>query len=160
MPKATRNLNGQAKPQLTRNHHNLSPVMALMGDEIAKNVPNVERKVAPGIGGGGRDSSTVLNAKLEQAQNSRAASLQCWDQVLWLHLVPIDARRNDDAMLFAERLDPHTPGIVEMTGKHSDAATWGSGNLRFPEFRRQMLHEKDRDTIISFPYVKNRVSQA
>ena len=53
-----------------------------------------------------------------------------------MHLVPIDIAGRCDAVLFAERLDPHTPGIVNVTGKHADGAAWGPRRLGFPEFGR------------------------
>jgi hypothetical protein len=101
----------------------------------------------------------LITAEFEEAQNARAATLQRWNKILRFDLVPIDMARHCDAVLFAERLDPHTPGIVDVTGKHPDGATWGSKHRGFPEFGGQMLDEKDRDAIIGFPRVKDRIWQ-
>jgi hypothetical protein len=49
LPKATSDLQWKAMSQLAGEHHNLSPMMAFVRDEIAENVPNVEGKVAPYI---------------------------------------------------------------------------------------------------------------
>ncbi|HZE64154.1 MAG TPA: hypothetical protein VE056_09750 [Pyrinomonadaceae bacterium] len=49
MPKTPRNLNGQTMAQLAGEHDNLPAMMTFMRDEIGQDVPDVERKVAPGI---------------------------------------------------------------------------------------------------------------
>ena len=76
-----------------------------------------------------------------------------------MHLIPIDAPRYCDAMLFAERFDPHTPRVVNVTRNHPDGFTWDPRHRGFPEFGGQMLDKKDRDAIIGFPRVEDRISQ-
>ena len=159
VPKATRDLRRQPTPQLAGKHHNLSPVMAFVRDEITEQVPHVEGKIAPHISRRGGNASPVITTKLQQAQNARAATLQRWNQTLGFHLVPVDAARHSDAVFLAERLDPHTSGIVNVTGKHPDSATRCSRHLGLPEFGGQMLNQKGRDAIIGFPRVKDRISQ-
>jgi hypothetical protein len=143
--------------QLAGEHDNLSAVMGFVGDEIGENVANVEGKVAPHISRCRGNGSTVSAAEFQETQNADAATLQSWNKIFRSYFVAIDTARDCDAVFFAERLDPHTPGIVEVTGKHPDGATWGSGDRGLPEFRGQMLDQKDSDAIIGFPRVKDRI---
>src|SRR5271170_3378828 len=133
--------------------------MTFVRDEIAEDVTNIEGKVAPHISRGGGNASSVVTAELEQAEDALAAQLQCWNEVFRRHFVPIDAARHCDAVLFAERLNPHTPGIVDVTDNHPDGATRRSGYAGFPEFGRQMLDKEDRYAIIGLPGVKDRIPQ-
>jgi hypothetical protein len=159
LPKAAGDLHRQAMSQLAGQHHNLSSVMAFVRDEIAENVPNIKGKVAPNIGRAGRNGSPSITAELQQVQNTRAAALQRWNEIPRFHLVAVDIPRHYNAVLFAQRLDPHTPGIVDMTGYHPDGATRSSGHRSFPELGGQMLDQKDCDAIVGFPRVKNGTSQ-
>src|SRR5215467_4863311 len=98
MPNAAGDFCRQAMSQLAGKHHNLSAVMAFMRDEVAKNVTNVERKVAPYIGGRGGNASTLITAELQEAQYARAATLQRWNKVLRFHLVPVHIAWHCDAV--------------------------------------------------------------
>jgi len=73
--------------------------------------------------------------------------------------VPIDIGRHCDSVLFAEGLDPHAAGIVDMTGDHADGAARRAGHLGFPKVRGQMLDQKDRDAIVGFPRAEDRIPQ-
>ena len=159
MPNAASDLCRQTISQLAGKHHNLSAVMAFVRNEVAKNMPNVERKVAPYIGGCGGNAATLIAAKLEKAQYARAATLQRGNKVLRSYFVPIHIAWHRDAVFFAERLDPHASRIVDMTGNHPDGATRRSRHLGVPQFGGQMFDQKDRNAIVGFPRVKDRISQ-
>lgn len=133
--------------------------MAFVRDEIAENVPDVERQVAPDISPRGGNASPLITAKLEQAQHARAATLEGWNETFRLYLVPIHAPGHRDAVFFAERLDPHTPSIVDMARDRPDGATRRPRHCGFPEFGGQVLDQKDRNAIVGFPCVKDRISQ-
>ena len=64
LPKATCDLRRQAIPQLAGKHHNLSPVMTFVRDEIAQNVTHVEGKVAPHIRRRAGNASPLITAEL------------------------------------------------------------------------------------------------
>jgi hypothetical protein len=144
---------------LAAKHHNLAAVMTFVRDEISQNVTNVEQKVAPHLRRRAGNPSPVINAELQQAQDARAAALQRWNEILRFHLVPVDAPWDCEAVLLAERLDPHAPCIVYVTGKHPDGSTRCSRQFGFPELRGQMLDQKNRYPVIGLPRVKDRISQ-
>jgi hypothetical protein len=64
LPKATCDLHRQVMPQLAGHHHNLSPVMTFVRDEIAQNVTDVEGKVAPYIRRRAGNASPLITAEL------------------------------------------------------------------------------------------------
>src|SRR5580704_17149423 len=146
-------------PKLASEHDNLSAVMAFVGDEIAQNVGNVEREVARDVRLRIGNRASVVAAEFEQAEDALATQLQCRNEVVRRHFEPVDATWHGDAMFFAEGLDPHTAGVVNMSGNHPDGAARRSGYGGVPEFGRQMLDEKNGDPIVGLPRIESRVSQ-
>ena len=159
MPEAAGDLHRQAVSQLAGEHHNLAPVMTFVGNEITKHVTNIQREIAPHVSRRSGNRAPLITAELEQAQDARAAALQCWNEVLRFHLVTIDAPRYGEAVFLAERLDPHTARIVNVAGNHPNGATRCSRYFGIPEFGRQMLNQKNRDAIVSFPGAKDCISK-
>src|ERR1700733_1933054 len=155
LPETSCNLRRQAVPQLASQHYNLSPVMAFVSDEVSENVAHVEGKVPPHVRFRAGNASALVTAELQQIQDAGAATLERWNEILGFHFVTIDAPRHCDAVLLAQRLDPHAPGIMNVAGKRPDAATWCSWNFGFPEFGRQVLDQKNRHPIVGFPRLKD-----
>jgi len=144
---------------LAGKHHDLSPVMAFVGNEVAENVADVEGKVAPHIRRRGRNASPLITAEFQEVQHTCAAKLQRGDKILWFHLVPVYKARYRDAVWFAERLKPHATGVVEVNSEHPHCATWRSGNSGLPEFGGQVLNQKDGDAVVRFPCVEDGILQ-
>jgi hypothetical protein len=130
-----------------------------MRDEIAEDVTHVEWKVAPHIQGRAGNRSSSITAEFQKVQDTRAATLERLDENFRAHLVSIDASRHREAVLLAERLDPHAASIVNVTGEHPNGAARRSGHLGVPELGGQMLDEKNCYPIIGVPGGKDCVSQ-
>ena len=159
MPQAASDFDRQAMSHLPGEHDDLSAMMAFVGDKIAEDVSDIEGKVSPYIGRRGRDASALDTAKFEQFKDSVTAQPEGSDEFVRFDHVPVDALRDRNTVGKPESLDPHAPGILNVTGDHPHRATRCSWHLGFPQRCGQMLDQKDRDAVIGFPYVKDRVVQ-
>ena len=137
--------------QLARHHADLSTMMALMSDEIRKEVDDV--------GGEARDLPISVKTDLKEADDSLAAPLQRRDQLLAAYPVAIDALRNRKIELPAEHLDPHAAGVVDMARDHSHGATRSARDLLRPELVREVLEQEDRDAMVGSPRIQQSFSQ-
>jgi hypothetical protein len=127
--------------------------------EIAQDVADIERQVAPRICGCRRDAPAVFTTELHQAADADAAAPQCRDKLPRSDLVPIDCSRDFDPMGLAECLDPHTAGIVNVSGDHPDRAPGCSGDGGGPQAGRQVLDKEERDAIVGPPGGEDRVAK-
>jgi hypothetical protein len=134
-------------------------MMSFMRDEIGENVAYIEGKIAPNVGWRWGNASALIAAEFQQIQHTVAASLERWNEILGFHFVPIDRFRNREAVLFAERLEPPTPSIVDVTGNHLNRTTRGSRYFALPHFGGQMLDQKNCDPVVGVPGVEDCVSQ-
>src|SRR6266851_5019203 len=132
LPKTTRNLNGQTIAQLASEHDNLPAMVTFMRNEIGKDMPHVEGKVAPGVRRGGWDRAPSVTTERQQTDNAAATVAQCWNQLLRFNLVSIDGSRHSDAVFLSQRLDPHTPRIVDVAGDHPNGSTWSPRHCGSP----------------------------
>jgi hypothetical protein len=62
--------------ELTRQHHDLAPMVTLVGNEVREDVRHVQRQVAPDVTLRGRDVAPGRQAELEQRFDPVAAPLQ------------------------------------------------------------------------------------
>src|SRR5436305_12464258 len=98
-------------------------MVTFVRNEIGQNVPHVERKVAPRIGGGDGDYTASVKTERKQIEDAAATAAQSWKQRLGSNLVSIDGSRHNDAVLVADRLYPHVPGIVNVPRDHPTGAS-------------------------------------
>lgn len=63
----------------------------------------------------------------------------------------IEAGRYRDAVLPAERLDPHTPDVVKVSGYRTDRAPRRPRQGKIPQRRRQILDKLRRDPVVRSP---------
>ena len=125
--------------ELTREHHDLPSMMALVGDEVGQDMRNVKRQVAPDVRFGRRHMASRFQAEREKIFDRAAASFESGEQLMAIDGAAIDGCRHLDAMFLAERLDPHAPGIMDVTSDHPNRAAWRTGNSRVPDGRREVL---------------------
>ena len=76
-------------------------MMPFVCNEVRKDVPNIERKIAPGIGRARGDRAAVITTQLQEADHSAAAAVQRWYELLWADPASIDWFRHFDPMLLA-----------------------------------------------------------
>jgi hypothetical protein len=86
---------------LARKHDDLASMMTFVCNEVRKDVPNIERKIAPRIGSARGDRAAVLTTQLQEADHSSAAPVQREYELLWANAAPIDRFRHFDPMLRA-----------------------------------------------------------
>ncbi len=118
--------------------HDLSTVMCFVGDEIAEDVPDVQRKIAPPIGPGRRDIPTVITAELQEMGDPVPAASQGGQELPGCDPPPINRGWHGLAVGHAEGPDPHAPRVVNVAGDHADRAArcpWQGGD---PEVGRQL----------------------
>src|SRR5260370_7781059 len=85
-------------------------------------MPDVEGKVAPSIRRGGWDRAPSVTTERQQTDNAAATVAQCRNQLLRSNLVSIDDSRHGDAVFLSQRLDPHTPRIVDVAVDHPNGS--------------------------------------
>ena len=139
--------------------HDLSPVMCFVGDEIAEDVPDVQRKIAPPIGPGRRDIPTVITAELQEMGDPVPAASQGGQELPGCDPPPINRGWHGLAVGRAEGPDPHAPRVVNVAGDHADRAArcpWQGGD---PEVGRQLLHEIEREPTSGLPGGQDGLAQ-
>ena len=109
--------------QLPGDYDNLAPMMSFMSDEIGQDMPDVKRKVAPGVRRTGGDRAASVTTELQQTADSAATVVQCSNQLLRPNPVSIDGSRHPDAVFLSQRPDPHAPHIVDVAGNHPDGSS-------------------------------------
>jgi hypothetical protein len=134
----------------------LPAVMGFVRHEVGEDVSDIEREIAPGIGGGGRDAAASVTAQGEQTQDAPAASAQGGRQDPAAHAMPIDAARSRDAELIAQGLDPAAPGVVKVGRHHADAAPGSAGDGALPQLERDMLDQENGQPVAGPPRVQDR----
>src|SRR6185503_11967136 len=95
---------------------------------------DVERKIAPAVRRRSRNGAALVQTERKQTENATAALAEGANQFLWSNLASIDDARRRDVVFLSQRLDPHAPRIVQVTGNHPDRSTWSTGHFGFPEF--------------------------
>ena len=151
LPQARRDFPWQPLPEGPGHQHDLSPVMPLVRDEIAKDVPHIQWQVAPHVGSGRRDRPAVLTSELQQAGDAVAAAPQRGQELPRSDPVPIDRAWDRESVWLAEDFDPHTAGIVHVSGDHADRATGRPRHGGSPEAGRQVLEKEEGDAIVGPP---------
>jgi len=160
LPEAPGDLSRQATSQLARQHDDLAAMMTLVCHEVRKDVPNIERKIAPRVGTARRDRAAVITTQRQEADHSATAPVQRQYELLWADPVPIDRRRHLDPMLFAERLDPHATRVMDVPGDHPDCPSRGAWHDACPDLRWQMLDQEDGDPIARSPHGNESILQS
>src|ERR671933_798155 len=110
--------------RLARHHDDLTAVVSLVRDEVSEHVADVEREISPHVALGRRDAPLGRDAKLEQGLDPGATPLQRGDELPWRGPTMIDASGDCNAVLAAERLDPHTPDVVQVGRDRPNRAPW------------------------------------
>src|SRR6185295_2232237 len=121
-------------------------------------MPDVERKIAPRVRRRGGDRAAPVKTELQQTDDAATTSTQRRKQLLWFNLVSIDRSRHRDTKFLSQRLDPHTPRIVNVAGYHPNGPPRGARHFRFPKFLGQVLNEEDGDAVVGVPRGKQRFS--
>src|SRR5438105_9130066 len=142
--------------KLTRQHHDLAPVMALMRDEICQNMGNVQRQVAPHIGLRRRHMASCSDTEPEERFDSCATALKRSKQFTTGYLAPVDSSRDGDSVFRTKGLEPHAAGIVQMPGDHADGASWRARNFGVPECSGHVLNKVGGDAIVGPPGSQER----
>ena len=138
-------------PELTRQHHDLASVVALMRDEVCQDMGDVQRQVAPDVGFRRRHVASCLNAEREERLDPPATAVQGGKQLASRNRAAIDRDGDRDPVFPAERLEPHAPGVVEMPRDHADRAPRRPWNGGIPNRGRQMLYEVRGDPAVCPP---------
>ena len=115
--------------------------MCFVSDEVVEKVDEVSRKVLPGCR---RDRPTTRCAEADHVNNAFAAAFKSTRQVGWFNCSGVDSPRHRDAMLRADHLDPHAPGIVKVCCNGANSAARRAGNAHGPQLGRQVLDEIHR----------------
>ena len=102
-------------PEGPGHQHDLSPVMPLVRDEIAKDVPHIQWQVAPHVGSGRRDRPAVLTTELQQAGDAVAAAPQRGQELPGSDPVPIDRPSHGGRKNSCEQ-DDHCDDDGHLTG--------------------------------------------
>src|SRR5262245_10214671 len=102
-------------------------------------MPEVEREVAPHVAFRRRD--LPASAQVKKGLHSGAAPFQRGNELTWGDAAVIDAGGNAQPVLSAERLDPHTPGVVKVSGDSAYRPPRRPWNRELPQRRRQVSDE-------------------
>src|SRR5262249_40392401 len=130
-------------------------VMAFVGDEVGEDVADVQRKVAPDVGRGRRNSSVPLEPELEEIGDARAASLQGPNELGARDAAAIDRGRHRDTMRLPEDLDPGAAGVMNVTNEHSNRPPWRTGDGFIPKLGWNPTDEEGGDSGIGRPGAEN-----
>lgn len=155
LPEPVGNLACQAMTQRTREHDDLSAMMALVSDEIGEHVGNIQRQVAPDVGLRWRDLTSGGDAQLEECFDPFGALFECCQQLLARYLAAVDRSGNGEAVFPAERLDPRATRVVQVTGDHAYRAPRCAWHVGVPERAGQVLYEIRRDAAVGPPRRQN-----
>ena len=105
---------------MTGQHDDLASMMALVCDEIRRDMRDIQRQVAPHVGLRRRYMAALSHAEFEQRFYSPAAPVECGEQMTPLDFTAVYRSRNGDTVFGAQCLDPHATGVVQMPGDHAD----------------------------------------
>jgi len=86
---------------VSEEHDDLAAMMAFVCNEIRKDVPNIEGKIAPCIGRARGDRAAVVATQRQEADHSAAAPAQCSYELLGADPASIDRFRHVDPMHLA-----------------------------------------------------------
>src|SRR5437667_9025019 len=134
-------------------------MMAFVRNEIRKDVPNIERKIAPGIRRARRDSAAVITTQRQEADHPLAAPVERPYELLLAQSAWIDRVRHFDPVLLPQRLDPHAAGVVDVASDHPNCPAGGTGHGGRPELGGQMLDQEDDDSIGRSPHWNESICQ-
>jgi hypothetical protein len=109
-------------------------MMAFVRNEIRKDVPNIEGKIAPRIRRTGRDPAAVLTPQRQEANHPPAAPVERLYELLRADSAPIDGFWHFNPVLLPQRLDPHAARVMDVASDHSNCPTRRTGHDRPPEF--------------------------
>jgi hypothetical protein len=137
--------------ELTRQHHDLAPMVTLVRGEVREDMSHVQRQVAPDVTLRGRDVASGRQTELEQRFDPVAAPLQRGKQCPSRDLTAIDRGGDGDSMFTPECSDPHAPGVVKVPGDHAHRPPRRSGNRGVPECGGQLLDEVCGDPAVGSP---------
>ena len=145
--------------QLTRQHHDLTAMVTLMGDEIAKHMADIQRQVAPDVTLRGWDLAAILESELEQLLHCAAAPSKGRRQLAARYCPGIDPRRNGKTVLSPEGLDPAASAVVKVRGNRADGAVGHIRNRSLPERQRKVLYQVNVYLVVGLPGRKDGGSQ-
>lgn len=137
--------------ELPGGQDDLAAVVSFVRDEVRHYVTKIKREVAPGVSLRRRDFASGGQPELKKGFHPGAAPLQRGHELRRCHAMVIDANRRLDAMLPAQRLDPHAPGIVNVSGDGAHRTLPYPRNRLVPERRRQPLNELHGDAVVGPP---------
>ena len=137
--------------QLVGHHHDLAPMVGLMGDEVGQDVADIEGQVAPHIGPRGRDLTALPASQPQEVRDASATADQSRDELPAGHGTVIHSCWGGDSVLAAERLDPAASGVVEVSSNRPDGAARDSRNPCGPQGRRRVLDQMLRDPAVDLP---------
>ena len=146
--------------QLPRQHHDLSAVVTLVGNEIGKHVRDIEREISPGVRPRGRNLTAVLESESKQAGDPAAAAPQSTDQLEAAHSAPIDRGRDDDAVRRSQCLDPHAASVMNVAGDHADRAPGRTGDRGRPQRYGQILDQENCRSLVRGPGIQDTDRQS
>jgi hypothetical protein len=141
--------------ELTRQHHDLASVMALMCDEICEDMRDVQRQVAPYIALRRRHTASCSDAELEERFDPLATPLESGKQFMTRYLAAVDGGGDRDSVFFPEGLEPHATGVVQMPGDHANRAARCAGKWGVPKRSRQVLDEVRGNSAVRSPRSQN-----
>jgi hypothetical protein len=122
-----------------------------MRDEVAQDVPDIQRQIAPHIALRRRQDAAGGEAQLQQFLHPTAAALQRSAQLTTSHRITIDPFRRGHAVLASQRSNPAAARIVEVRRNHPDRAPRRAGDLGRPQRRWKTLDQFDGDPIARPP---------
>lgn len=93
-------------PELTSEHHELPPMMSLVGDKIREYVTHIEGQVAPDVGCRWWHPALRVEAQDEKRLDAAATAPESRNQLPTIYSVEVDEWGNGDSVLLAQRLDP------------------------------------------------------
>jgi hypothetical protein len=96
---------------LSRQQHDLSPMMSLVRHQVCEDMHNIDGQVQPRHARR-RDSAALIDTEFKQLEDSVTASLERSHQLPARHRVSADILRCTDAVSSPQHLDPHAADIV------------------------------------------------
>src|SRR5688500_1445878 len=100
----------------------------------------------------------MFTAQFQQVSDATATTAQRQNQFLASDFVPVDNAWRYNAVLESQRLDPHTPCVVNMTGDHAHCSSWRSRDCSHPKGVGYVFDEEGSDAVVGSPRVKQQAT--
>src|SRR5688500_9182000 len=100
----------------------------------------------------------MFTAQFQQVSDATATTAQRQNQFLASDFVPVDNAWRYNAVLESQRLDPHAPCVVNMTGDHAHCSSWRARDCGHPKSVGYVFDEEGGDAVVGSPRVKQQVT--